>query len=473
MTKDTFSVSSRAIQVTSIAALLALAGLAGCSRSDDAEVAVKQAGRSFNSIAVGDSNSAQSFSAKTYKETEQLVAEYAGSEDGFAEAAAVSVALAKLGQASLASQQASKIETQSLHNARVIRGLLNEWFTMSAIAQGAGMFDGSAELAEISKLINLRQEDVVHYQAQRTQIDAQIADYDTQIADLHAQSQTERNESGKFELQMPQVSAAQAAEIVVRVREHTLRADNFQLEANRLEGIVGQLRPGAREISLNVNKASAQIELLNDARSELREREASSRSDAQQASQAADAAAQAIANAVKGYTSFRDSEVADAHETAISLARGATSALRDAKGPTKQIASMTKASIEQTLAEIHARQAAGHREAAILFNALAESGLGGDWIAQGKKASEARQESIEATNEAYQSAASALRGARIRGEEGDKLEATAVRLDQLGGVEPEPEYEDDFESDEYSDEDADFTEDDADIDASEELDEDD
>lgn len=475
MTKDTFSVSSRAIQIGSIATLLALAGLAGCSRSDDAEVAVKQAGRSFNSIAVGDSNIAQSFSSKTYKETEQLLAEHAGPENGYTEAAAVSIALAKLGQASLASQQASEMETKSLHKARVIRGLLNEWFTMSAIAQGAGMFDGSNELAEITNLINHRQEDIQHYRALRTQIDAEIAEYDEQIAGLHAQSQSERTKSGTLELQMPKVSAAQAAEIVVGVREHTLRADNFELEANRLEGIVGQLRPGAREISLNVDKASAQIKLLEQAKEELRQRESSSRTDAQQATDAADKAAQAIDKAVKEYINFRDSEVIDAHDTTISLARNATSALRDAKGPTKQIASLTKGSIQQTLAQCHARQAAGYREAAILFNALAESGLPGDWLAQAQKASEAQQESVEATNDAYQSAASALRGARIRGDEGDKLEATAVRLDQLGGVEPEPEYEDDFDADEYADEytdeDIDLEEDD--IDDSEELDEDD
>lgn len=446
-TRDTVLNAHRTLQLGSIAALLAFSGMAGCSRSDDAKAAVKQAGRSFNSIALGDPNVAQSFSEKTYKETEQLVSKFAGSEDGYAEGAAVSVALAKLGQASLASQQASKMETQALHKARIIRGLLNEWFTMNAIAQGASQFDGSNELAEISKLVTLREDDVKQYQAQRAQIDAEIAQYDDQIADLNAQSNAERNKSGELELQMPRVSAAEAAEIVVRVREHTLRADNFELEANRLEGIVGQLRPGAREIDLNVSKAQAQIELLNTAREELKERERSSLADAQQAAQAADAAASAIAQAVKDYAAFRSSEVRDANDTAISLARAAAGALRDAKGPIKQVASLTKASIQQTLAECNDRQAAGYREAAILYNALAESGLAGDWLAKARAATDAQQESDQATKDAYQAAAAALRGARIRGEDGEKLEATATRLDLLGGVEPEPEYDEDLDAD--------------------------
>ncbi|MGV6814764.1 MAG: hypothetical protein ACWA5W_07145 [Phycisphaerales bacterium] len=447
LTRDTAMNTHRALQLSSIAALLAFSGMAGCSRSDDAQAAVKQAGRSFNSVALGDPNTAQSFSSTTYKETEQLVSQYAGSDNGYTEGAAVSVALAKLGQASLASQQASKMETEALHKARVIRGLLNEWFTMNAIAQGASQFDGSNELTEITKLISLREDDVKQYQAQRAQVDAEIAQYDEQIADLHAQSNAERNKSGELELQMPRVSAAQAAEIVVRVREHTLRADNFELEANRLEGIVGQLRPGAREIDLNVSKAQAQIELLNSAREELKERERSSRADAQQAAQAADTAASAIAQAVKDYASFRSSDVRDANDSAISLARAAVGALRDAKGPIKQVASLTKASIEQTLAECNARQAAGYREAAILYNALAESGLPGDWLTQAKAATDAQQEATQATNDAYQETASALRGARIRGEDGEKLEATAQRLDLLGGVEPEPEYDEDLNAD--------------------------
>lgn len=454
MTQDTDQskrpVARRIVQIASIGALLALAGTQGCSRSDEAEVAVKQAGRSFNSIAAGDPTAFEEFSEKTYRQAEALVAPHAGSDTGYEEAAAVSVALAKNGLASLASQNASSFETQALHKARIIRGMINEQLTMSAIAIAAGQFDASQELADIERIITLRQEDIKVYQAQREEIDAKIASIDALIVDLRAKSQVERNESGALELEMPRVSATQAAQIVQRVREHTLRADQFELEAIRNDGIVGQLRPGAREISLNVDKATSQIALLQDARKELKAREASSKEDATQARNAAAQATKRIQDAVADYDEFRKDEVDAANEAAISMARAAISALRDADGPIKQIASLTKSSIEQTLAECHARQAAGFAEAAILYNALIEAKIDGQWSNLAQEALESQAESKAAANEAYQSAATSLRRAGIRGDEAEKIEATAIRLDKLGGVVPEPEIIDE-PMDEYDD----------------------
>lgn len=447
MTTNAPTTLTRTIQIASASALIALAGISGCSRSDEAQSAVKEAGRSFSSVAAGDSTASRSFAQTTYKETEQLVSPFAGSDDGYAEAAAVSLSLAKLGQASLASTSASKAEIEALHKARIIRGMLNEWLTMTAIAQAAGLFDPSAELAEINSLISLRQDDIKQYRAQREQIESRINELDTQIADLRAKSFAERNKSGALELEMPRVSATKAAQIVERVREHTLRADGYELEAIRIEGVVGQLRPGAREVGLNVNKAVSQIALLEEARTELGDRETSSRNDAQLASDAATAANQRLQAAVTEYTQFRDSQVNDANEKAITLARTSISALRDANRAIKQIASLTKASAQQTLAECYSRQATGHAEAAILYHALEEAGISGNWASMAQISLNAQTESNASADEAFQNAASALRSARIRGDEGEKIEATAVRLDMLGGVEPEPEYEESFDED--------------------------
>ncbi len=443
---STSSISrSQSIQFACACTLIALAGIAGCSRSDDAQAAVKEASRSFNSVAAGDSTASKTFSQKAYSQTEQLVSEHTGNEDGYAEAAAVTLSLAKLGQASLASSKASQAEIAALHKARIIRGMINEWLTMTAIAQGAGQFDPSAELNEINKLISIRKDDIKQYQIQREQIEDRIAELDAQVDELRRKSIVERNESGALELQMPRVSATEAAKIVVRVREHTLRADNYELEATRIEGIVGQLRPGAREISLNVEKATSQIALLEDARNELAKREASSRADAKLANEAAAAATERIKKAIADYAQFRNTQVNDANEKAISLTRASISALRDANKTIKQIASLTKASAQQTLAECYSRQANGHAEAAILYHALAEAGIPGDWATHAQTSRNQQAQAKASANDAFQSAASALRSARIRGDEGEKLEATAARLDRLGGLEPEPEYEDTYE----------------------------
>jgi len=433
---------SQTIQIVSVSALIALTGIAGCSKSDDAQAAVKQAERSFSTVAAGDSTASASFAEATYKETEQLVAPHAGSEDGYAEAAAVSSALAKLGQASLASSQASKIETQSLLNARVVRGMINQWLTMSAIEQAAGLFDPSAELAEINNLITLRQGDVKAYTKERKEVETRIATLESQVEDLRTKSAAERNESGALELQMPRVSAAKAAKIVVQVREHTLKADNYELEAIRIEGVVGQLRPGANEIQLNVEKASSQIELLEQARIELAQREKASKADATQAANAATQAAATLKDAVAQYAEFRSSQVDDANQRAIALTRSSIGALRDANRAVKQVAQLTKASAQQSLAESYSRQATGHAEAALLYQALIEANVPGSWQTLAQEAQALAAQSRQDANDAYQAAASALRSARVTGDEKDKIEATAQRLEALGGLEPEPDFDD-------------------------------
>jgi hypothetical protein len=445
MTNSFSSLPQGALRITSIGVLIVLAGSAGCSKSDNAKAAVKEAGRNFTSIAVGDPTASQPFTEQTYRETDSLLEEFKGDENGYAEAAAISLSLSKLGQASLASMKASDAETEALHQTRVIRGMINEWLTLSAIAQAAGQFDPSAELSEIEKIIKLRQDDIEHYQAQQAQIGTEIGAYEDQIADLRSKASVQRNESGALELQMPRVSATEAAEIVQRVREHTLRADQYELEAVRIEGIVGQLRPGAREIGLNVGMATSQIELLVKAREELNERAVSSRNDAQLASDGASAAAAQIKEAVDVFAQFRENEVLSANDAAISLTRTAISTLRDAKKATRQIASLTKSSAQQTLGECYARQAGGYREAAILYHALDETGLAGDWSAREQNALDAQSEAKTAANQAFQNAASSLRSARIRGPEGEKLEATAKRLDLLAGIAPEPEFEESFD----------------------------
>jgi len=432
---------SMGLSIGLVSASISLIGIAGCSRSDDAQQAVKEAGRSFDSIAGGDATASPSFSETTYSKTEDLLKQYAGNQDGYHEAAAVSLSLSKLGQASLSSMRASDMETEALQQARVIRGMINEWLTMSAIAKAAGQFDPSSEISEIEHIISLRQEDIRQYTAQREQIQSEIDKQDAQIADLRSKSTDEREQAGGLELQMPRVSAVEAAQIAQHVREYTLRADQYELEAVRIEGVVGQLRPGAREIGLNVNKATSQIALLQDALNELHDREVSSQNDAQQAQSAAQAAAKRITEAVANYAQLRAQQVNDANEQAISLARASISALRDATRVTKQIGSLTKASARQTLAELYARQAGGFAEAAILYHALDEAGIPGDWASPIQDALSAQQQAKAAANEGFQNAASSLRGARIQGPEGEKLEATAIRLDQLGGIEPKPEFD--------------------------------
>ncbi len=445
--------SLRPLTMTLLAgATITLLGLSGCGESNEAQSAVKQAGRSFTSVAVGDANATPEFSEQTYEKAVNSLSPHAGDSDGYAEAAAIGVAMAKKGQAALASQRAAQIENEARHQARVIRGMINEWLTMNAISKAAGMFDPSSEIKELEGIIELRKDDISSYQQQMELINEEISQHESKIATLKARADEQRNQAGAIELQMPRVSAQEAAKLAAQVREFSLRADQYELEAVRIEGVVGQLRPGAREVSLNVEKARSQVELLNKAVAELRDRAQASRLDAQQARENADAAVERIESAVAAYQSLRDTSVQEAHDEAIKLARDAINAVRDARDAIKQGAALNKADAQQLLAEFSLRQAGGEHEEAQLYMALDESGISGDWGSRAQAATAQAQELTQAAQQSYLDAAASLRAARVRGDVGERLESTAKRLEMLGGLEPEPEYiEQDEDAESYDD----------------------
>ena len=214
---------------------------------------------------------------------------------------------------------------------------------------------------------------------------------------------------------MPRVNATQAAQLAEQVREFTLRADQFELEAIRIEGVVGQLRPQAREIGLNVEKARSQIELLNNAREELRERQQASQLDAQNAHENAQQTQSRITAAVEDYRSYRQNEARPANEKTLSLTRAALSSLRDARDAIKQVAALTKADATQMLADSLSRQAAGYREESLLYQSLLEARVRGDWDSMIQESDQSAAQLESDAAQAFRDAASALRSARIRG----------------------------------------------------------
>lgn len=449
------STLTRTARVTLIAGCASpLLLLNGCGGESEAQAAVKEAGRSFTVVSVGDANAIPGDSKRAYANAEQLLAPHAGDSGGFAEAAAVGVAMAKRGQAALASHTASDAEKESLHQARIIRGMINEWLTMTAIAQAAGDFDPSEDIAELNSIIELRQDDIQHYQQQMRQIDDQISEYEASIADLRSKASNQRQEAGGLELQIPRVNAQEGAVLAEQVREYTLRADQFDLEATRIEGLVEQLRPSAREATLNVGKASAQIELLEKAIREMRERARNSQSDADEARANADAALDRIKAAVSAYQSHRDGAVQDAHDEAMSLIRAAINASRDAKDAVRSVAAINKADAQQMLAEFQSRQAYGEREEAMLYQSLLEAGIPGSWESAMNSANSQADEIAAESQQSYQDAAGTLRSARAQGDVGERINAAAERLERLGGIAPEPADEpamDDSDTDETGD----------------------
>ena len=419
--------------------------ISGCSKNDDAKSAVNEAGLEFSKISVGDPTLSDAIASTSYTKAGNATSEFAGNDKPYGEAAAVSLALSKLGMATIASGEASEAETTAMHQSRIIRGHLSEWIAMNAVAKASTNFDPSDDKVSLKELIELRTADVAEYNELFDSLQDEIEQYKVQIEDLNAKAASERNESAKYELQMTSVSATKAAQLAERVREHTLRGDSFELESIRLQGLVGQLLPGAHEVELQVKKAMDQIALLKLSIDEIDQRVRDSKTDSAQARANAESAKSKLNELVQTLESYRTDSVIPAGEKVVSLIRQSLTASRGATTTAKSSGAIAKASAQEHLARALAQQARGEAEMVSLYQSIISSGIGGDWQSKLDSHSATYDSLTEESKQAFQDAASALRSARFRGAEGESIEAAAVRLDQLGGIEPEPEYTEDSE----------------------------
>ncbi|MGJ8637633.1 MAG: hypothetical protein ACSHX5_12385 [Phycisphaerales bacterium] len=435
-----------ALAVTSLA-------LSGCSKNDEAKSAVSDAGLEFQKVSVGDATLSESLASEAYTQAGNLTSDFAGGEGPYDEAAAVSVALSKLGLSGIAGSEASETETNAMHQSRVIRAHLSEWISMNAVAKASTNFDVTEDRAALRELIELRKVDVKSYSELYTSLNNEIVELQGQMEDLDAKSLQERNEGARFELQMTGVSATEAAELAARVREHSLRADTYELEAERIRGRVGQLLPGAHEVELQVKKANDQIALLNLSLDELDQRVRDSKEDSAQARANAQQAQSALIQLVDELEDYRANVAEPASEKVFSLIRQSLAASRDARSTAKTSGAIAKATAQEHLARATMRLARGEAEMVSLYRSILAAGIPGDWQSKIDSHSARHEELVEQAQQAFQDAASAIRSVRARGEEGESLEAAAVRLDRLGGVEPEPEYEEEYEDDADNDDD--------------------
>ncbi|MFK7759272.1 MAG: hypothetical protein AB8C13_04920 [Phycisphaerales bacterium] len=435
--------------------------LSGCSKNDDAKEAVSEASLEFRNVSIGDPTSSSQVAQKAYSSAADLTSEFAGQDAPFGEAAAVSLALAKLGTATLSGSEAHATETQSFHQSRIIRAHLSEWIAMNAVAKASTNYDVTEARAGLEELITLRKQDVEQYTTLHDSMRQEIADFQRQIDSLNSQAVTQRNESAGFELQMTSVSATQAAQLAERVREHSLRADTYELESTRLQGRVDQLLPGANEVTLQVKRAEDQISLLEESIAELNQQVIDSKADSAQARANAEQAYSSLVELVNALESYRSETVIPASERVISQIRQSLSASRDANATAKVSGSIAKATAQEQLARTLARQARGETDMFSLYQSIHDAGIKGDWQSKIDSHTMRFQELTEESRQAFQDSANALRSVRVRGEAADALEAAAVRLDRLGGIEPEPEYTEEYEDDSdfddsETDEDADY-----------------
>ncbi len=435
-----------------VACLVAAVGMMHACGDDEARQAVRTASIQFDSIAAGDENYRIDEALSGYKEIEALVSEHAGDASGYNQAAAVSLAQAKLGQAAHAAQELARAEADAGRRVRVLRATLSEYLTLSAIAEAASVYDPAEDLTELDRLIAIREADADRYAQQKSEIDNQIADLEAKVAVLRTKAVAERRQAGEIELSMIDVSAQRAAELAADAREFTLRADQHDLEADRIMGRVGQLKPSAAEISLNATNAANQIAMLERSKGEANERARASQEDASKARAAAASARDRLAGLANEYQDYRTGEIARMSGQVTGLLNRANTDLNQARDALKNTAEATRSSVKEALGSAWSRRATGHADAAAIFQSLADAGVPGGFAALAEQARADTDESLESSKRAFADAARALRQIRVSGDARDRLEQAALRLDRLGGNEPEPEFSEEFQEEDLGEE---------------------
>jgi len=430
----TTPIKSRSRAATLLAAGLiagSLGSLSGCSGENEAKSAVEAANLEFRKLSVGNATLSEELSSRAYEASESLASPHAGSDQTYGEAAAVTLAMAKLGRAAVAVGAATGAETETVHRARVIRGYLSEWRTLDGVADASAAVDIREDEAMVRDLIEQRQRDIEGYRELNQTRREEIRVLDERIADLSRRAAESRERAAEIELRMTRVSATEGARLAQEVRAHTLEANSYELEAQRIRGRVEQLRPEAQEVSLQVEKASEQIRLLEDSLEGLRERQEASRRDARQARERADQAYAKLGELVAELERFRDETATPASERVESLIDEGIRAARGARSNATASGALALAEGHQQLARTLSRSARGEDQMIQLYESLIDAGVSGDWTTPLTTHTESRDELAQRSREAFADAADAMRRVRIRGDAGDALDAAATRLEGM------------------------------------------
>lgn len=431
--------TNRAVQTIPLLLLAgALSGLASCSGGDTAEKAVKDADLEFRRVSAGSAALPDRVAKEAFDNSAAMTREFAGSDETFGDAAAVSLAMSKLGQASVSVDEATNAHTTLSHKIRVIHAHVSEWITLDGVARASSSVSVDQDTATMRELIELRRDDVEAYEAERQAMQREIQALDAQIAQLEERAAEEREKAAEFELRMRSLSATESAQLAERVREHTLRADALELESIRIAGIVGQKRPAAKEIELQVLMAQNQIKLLESSIDELETRVRDAQQDAREAREDAAQALASIKSLVEDAEDYNESTVMPANESVIRTIRDAASTARQARASSKVSGAHALSSAQQMLARSYSRQSRGEALLTGLYRALSASGIPGDWDTPAQSHDERAQELRQSANESFQDAAGSLRRGRSPGGSSEARDSAAERLESLGGVEPEP-----------------------------------
>lgn len=313
--------------------------------------------------------------------------------------------------------------------------LSRRYSELSTNSRSLAAFDPSEDLRRITQQAAGLADEAESVREERGRLAARIGDLESQVSELDASSSKLRNRAAEMKLASASATATVAARQATEIRGLTREADGLDKQANRIKGEIETMRPALAELDAEVAKLVEQRRLAIESGEELEALRAEWAEQAVRAKAEAATIAGRIAELVDAVAETRSGTVIPMHEQAASALERASSSADQASRSDQTTGRLTKAAAQRRLGDAHHLRAQGHGRFAALLEALAgtvpalpqaDTYRG---LAEGERSAEASERDLAI--EAYEQAASAIRGSGIRGSENDMLESAAAELDAL------------------------------------------
>jgi hypothetical protein len=424
----------------SIALLVAMAGstmlLAACDQDDSATHTLQDATTKLNSInPTGTDFALRELKDKTYKSIIASLQNLGPNATASQKAsAAILTSQANSGLAAGLTQDASDKERDALNQITPIRAALDQYLVYNSRARAAN-FDPTPELTALDKEDQDRQQKIAAAKAHQADIETRVNNLKNQAKTLADQGKAKQNEAALLRQQAVSQSATAAEKLLLQANQIGREGDKLEVDAANLAVQAEKIAPEIPAATLEVQRLTSQRELLAKAKQDVQKRDQTAKADATAARAEAAKSAEQIASLLKSLDDLRSGDLAKLTDEAVATYTKAAAGAKSANAEMRSTATLTTATIQQSLGDTLWQKAHGLASYAEILSALAAADPAlpnAESIkAKAKQAADDRDAAATAAAEAYQAAKAAYAASGATGETKQRMEALDKRLIDL------------------------------------------
>jgi len=419
--------------------LIAAAGLAfalaACDQRSESGKAVESSAREIHAMTGGGSAPApEEVRKKIYTQAAGTVQSVAGKGTDRENSAAALVAMtAHAGLADLPAQQHADLQIEVRNRIRMIDGSMSQWSLSNAVASAAEAFDPSPQIAQIAERRTAKREEAARQTERRDRLEKELADLRSQAAAKNEAAQAKLSAYSTRIQGTTRMSATEAEPIVIEANRIKFEGEKLRIEGSKLEAQAAVIQPVFDEIIAIIGQLNSQLANLDASEQDLNRKLAESKKEAAEARASASAAAQVIQSEVESLDAFRQNEVKQAFDAAVSAySKALSSAKQAATGESAGTGKAAVGSAQVGLAEMHWSRAVAAKIYASMLESLATTSPalpGVDTINERlAKAREEHKQALADASAALEAAEQAFSGTRATGAVKERVDNLAKQL---------------------------------------------